>query len=353
MRLVGALVLAVMSMARPSAGQTVNVRLDDPAPFSALGLSENELEQIITDQVRALYGVSDLPTFLRLSANAQSLVSRGLGVDYASNPSGFLFGVAVSGALDAGDADLDELDDLRDFDLANFDRAVPIGVGAQISLMVGYNFKAAGLPELTLYANGMVLPLTVGVEAGDYSGDFRNFGVHAQYKLVRPFGNVVFSWGGLDVTSGLQFSEMVLDLGSNPLRTSLPISANGVEVDVSTVVETGRIELVQTAWTVPIEVTTNVRFLYVLSLFGGFGLDLNFGRAALRADIQSQDIRAGGQTVGAFSVSADDDNGPTTAVFRFLFGAQVHLGPIKVFGQLNVLTEQLALGGAAGLRFLF
>jgi len=328
--------------ALPAVAQTANVSVNLNAAgrnaANLLGLDVGQVEGELEQQLGALFGLRDVSEFLRLSANAQSMVNKGIGVDYASNPKGFLLGVSVSGALDAGDAELD--------DLANIDgdRIVPVGVGAQISLMAGFNFAMLGLPELTLFANGMAFPLQYDV----YQADFRNFGVHAQYKLFKRRGGKAAGWGGLDITSGLQFSETVLNLDEQIERT---VSVDGGRFLLDTEI-TGNLELVQTAWTVPLEITSNVRFLYVLSLYGGAGVDFQFGDAKMVADLQSP-LQQSGADLGTVTIDANAASDPTRVLFRLLVGTQVHLGPIKVWGQLNFLTEDLTVGGAAGVRAVF
>jgi hypothetical protein len=326
-----------------NANVTINLNAAGRAAAQGIGLDVGQFEQLLEDQISALYGVSDLATFLQLSANAQSMVNKGIGVDYASNPNGFLFGVSVSGALDAGNADIEDIENL---DFVDFDRAVPVGVGAQISLMVGYNFSSVGLPGLTLFANGLAFPL----QYEEYQADFRNFGVHAQYKLFGPQGNQAGEWGGLDITSGLQFSETVLDLDEQIDRALSLVGSTG-SLNVGTEV-TGDLELVQTAWTIPLEVTSNVRFLYILSLYGGVGVDFQFGSASMNADLESP-LDQGDTNIGTATVVANDAADPSSVLFRFLVGTQVNLGPIKLWGQLNFLTENLTVGGAAGVRAVF
>ncbi len=318
-----------------------------------LGLSVSELEDVIESQVGALYGVSNINEFLRLSANAQGMVSKGIGVDYGSNPDGFILGFAVSGAIDAGNADIQDVRDAG-LELANFERAVPIGIGAQFSLMIGYNFKKVGVPGLTLFLNGLLFPLDVD----EYSGDFRNFGFHAQYKFFGPRGNKAAGWGGLDLTTGIEFSQMILDLGTRTLntRTDLP-GAGGTSSTLSTAA-TGDLKLTQTGWVVPLELTSNVNFLYVLSLYGGAALDFQFGSAQLEADLSAPLTATSPdsgqeQDLGTATIVADDSSGASPVLVRFLAGLQLNLGPIHIFGQFNLLTEDLTVSAAGGLRAIF
>jgi len=307
-----------------------------------------ELERVIEDQVRALYGLTDIREFLRLSANAQNMLSKGIGVDYASQPKGFLFGIAVSGAFDAGDSDIEDLEAIS---FTDFERAVPIGVGAQASLMLGYNFTEQGVPWLTLYLSGLGFPLNID----EYDGTFYNVGLHSQFKFLKGAGKPTLRWGGLDFTTGVEFSEMVLR-ARRAIETQTPLGG-GIDLRTRSAADRTELRLRQTAITFPFEVTTSTRLAYFLGLYGGVGLDLQVGGAELSGTVDSDLLADGGgfdepQDIGTVAISANDQNEPTTALFRIITGVQVHLGPVKAFGQLNFLTEDLTVGGTAGLRYI-
>ncbi|MGF1510091.1 MAG: hypothetical protein ACFB9M_11385 [Myxococcota bacterium] len=344
MRRFGLLLLFISSpVFAQNASVTVNLSPEANILATELGVSTSELEALIVEQVEALYGITDIERFLELSANAQNLTSKGLGVDYASDRRGIIVGVAASGALDAGDADID---DLENIDFTNFDRAVPLGVGAQLSVMVGYNFRRQGLERLTVYTNGLYT--SYGVD--EFDGRFTNFGLHGQYKVFGPYGPSLARWGGIDVSSGVEFSRMVLTLKDDELVRDTTI-VNEVGDAPLTTVGGGELSLLQTAWTIPLEVTTNVQLAYFFSLYGGFAGDIQFGNAELRADTDVA-LSSGSLDVGTADVFADDSNGPTTAIFRLLGGVQFNIWKFKIFGQVNLTTANFAVAGAAGLRFV-
>ncbi|HJL42519.1 MAG TPA: hypothetical protein RMG48_14545 [Myxococcales bacterium LLY-WYZ-16_1] len=350
------LVVASLLVAKSSWAQNVQITLGGEAEraAAALGISTGELQTLASEQIGALYSVNDVQEFLKLSANAQSLLNKGIGVDYASSPTGFLFGIGVSGALDTGESDFRDVA----VDIDPSQRAVPVGVGAQISLMIGYNFADQGVPGLTIYANGLGFPLSVD----EYEADFYNFGLHGQYKLFGPRGNESFNWGGLDLTSGLEFSQMRLTLRpEDAIEASAPLSSGSSSIILNTAAQ-GELALVQTAWTVPLEVTTSVTFLYALALYTGIGVDFQFGNASIEANLRDDrltaDLPDGSEAdLGRVQISADDENGPTTVLFRVLAGLQVNLGPIKAFGQINLqpenLPDGLTVSAAGGLRAVF
>lgn len=345
------LACAGLVLAGPAYAQNTSVRVtltpDANAVAQQVGVTPAELETLIDEQIKALYGLTDIREFLRLSANAQNMLSKGIGADYASQPKGFLFGMAVSGAFDAGNSDID---DLQAIDFADFERAVPIGVGAQASLMLGYNFTEQGAPWLTLYLSGLGFPL----EIDEYNGTFYNVGFHSQFKLVKGAGKSSLRWGGFDFTTGVEFSEMILR-ARRAIETSTPLGG-GVDLVTRSAPDQTELRLRQTALSFPFEVTTSTRLAYFLGLYGGIGVDLQAGGAELSGTVDSALFADGGdfddQEIGTVDIAANDQNEPTTALFRIITGVQVHLGPVKAFGQLNFLTEDLTIGGTAGLRYI-
>ena len=340
------LAFAVALAARGAQAQTsVELQLNPEAArvLEQQGIfTTSELTRIVDEELRAIYGLLDVPTFLRLSANAQGMANKGLGVDYASNPDRWIFGVSVAVAADAGDA---SLDDVAAFADGNTDVAVPISAGAQIGLMVGY--KATD--RLTVFANGMYYPL----DAGDFDGTFYNAGVHLQYKAIPPIGRRQWAqWGGLDLTTGFQLSSMRLAL-SERFEASGTIE-EGFDLDS---VSTGTLELTQRAFTLPFEATTNVTLLYVVTLYAGIGLDVQLGDASMNVDLDSDlttaDPVAGGPLdLGSAQIRADDVNDPNLLMFRLMGGVQINIWRLKLFAQLNILTEDLTLSLAAGLRLV-
>ncbi len=320
-------------------GQNIQVQFDTKSQQilgPSLSLAEQQVELQIEQSVQSLLGSTDTSELLRAGANTQSLVSRGLGADYGSAPDGLLLGVGVSASI-SGDS--------FDIDTGNGTTTVPTGASAQVSILVGYNFAALNLPELTLFAHGMGAP----VNFSGYEGSFYNGGVSAQYRVLAPRGTAAINWGGVSVTSGLEVSKMRLGLGD---QDALAVSTNVGGVQIS---GTPGLELVQTAITVPLELTTSVTAAKFFTLYGGTGLDFNFGSSSIVAGLDTT-IQApaslGGDT-GSVTASYDDSASPTAVVFRVLGGAQFNLGPVHLFSQLNVVPVQKTVSVAGGARVTF
>jgi hypothetical protein len=288
-------------------------------------LAEQQIEAELEQQARSLTEL-DLMELLDEAANAQALVHKSLGNDYASGPDGFMLGASASAAIDPG-------------------REIFPGTGAQITLMLGYNFAGLGLPDLTIFAHGMGAPITFS----RLDGSFYNFGASAQYRLIGPRGTKMLEWGGLHVTSGVEVSRMRLTVASNDM---LDFDTSVAGVDISGDSE-GRLTLVQHAVSVPLEVTTAVTALYFLTIYGGLGADLDFGGANLSLDVDTTVTAAGTSENASAEAVLEDAGDPDRVTFRVLGGVQANLGPVRLFAQINVRPVDLGMALAAGARVTF
>ena len=333
--------IAALLLPATSSAQTVRVTLDDRAR-ELLGARTAQVEkQLGTEfeqQTKALVGELDIGEFLQQSANAQALVHKSLGTDYSSVADGFIIGASIGAAIDTGDSGLDVVAG-EDMD------EVPIGAGAQITLMLGYNFADQGVPELTIFAHGMGAPISIS----EFEGSFYNFGATAQYRVIGPYGSKWLGWGGISLTSGVEVSRMRLTIASADML-DFDTRVGGVRIRGDS---DGSVSLVQNAVSIPLEVTTALTTLYVFTLYAGIAGDLNFGSANLMLDVDTT-VTAGGQT-GAGSAEAfmEDDGDPDRLMFRVLGGLQANLGPVHLFAQANLLPKDLQLALAAGLRVSF
>ena len=340
-----ALVIAAGGTATPAVAQpTVEINFNPASQLilqQSLGLTSTQVQELVEDELRALYGLVDVPTFLRLSANAQSMTNRGLGVDYASDFEDLIIGVAATAAIDAGDSDVADFRALADGDTA---REVPVSAGAQVGLMVGYRV----LDFLEVYVNGLYYPLDIG----DFRGTFYNVGAHVQYQALPGYGSrSLLWWGGLELTTGVELSRMDLEL-DDTFDASGRI-APGFVLDTES---SGTLRLEQLAYTIPFEATTRVTMLYFLTLYGGLGLDIQFGNARMNVDLDSDlsttDPNVGPLELGTAQIAVDDRGDPNRVMFRVLGGFQLNIWRLKIFGQLNFLTSDLTVGLAGGVRLV-
>ncbi|MEZ4273149.1 MAG: hypothetical protein R3C68_17455 [Myxococcota bacterium] len=157
-----------------------------------LGIDIGQLNTLIRNEVEQVFGLVDTKSYLTAMGDAQAFAGKGLGVDYASNPTKFVVGVGAGFAVALGDRGLDELNE----------ESPIVGAAPNISLMAGMNLGILGAEDVTVYMNAFRYSTT-------YRGlhtKLRNFGVHGQVKLFRPeddLSDLLVQWGGLDLTTGI------------------------------------------------------------------------------------------------------------------------------------------------------
>ena len=319
-----ALALApTMSAAAPQ----VRVEFTDPRVNEAA--VEAELDSLATGDLR----LSEAQTFPSQMAEATAFSTKGMGVDYASSPQRFVFGGSVgSAAYGSG------------FGFSRGDDLLPTGGFAfALSGMAGINLGAAA-PEdsaarrFVLYANGM----TGSTSREPFGADFTNLGAHLQVVLARGVSAGPASWGGLALTAGYEYTRYALEL-----RDDLELKSK-----IATWKPTGVYRVETFDNTVPIELSTNMK-VSVIGFFGGAALDIRPTARVESSVLLDGPVRApingSRPEVGSARVTDSFTLQGSGLAPRVFFGPQVHLGPLKVVGHVNVGAGG-KMGGHAGLR---
>lgn len=291
---------------------------------------------------------ADQSNYLKGMANASVASQKGLGASYGSNIDYMELGGTVALGADLGD---NTFSDVVGGDVdANQIRGVGVGAALTLGLNGGFFGSKIGpidLKRTTFYGYFLSLdaPDTDGLD-----GDTTSFGVHVQYKIIKGFGAGFgfFDWGGVDITTGFERASMNLKFVENINETITESGAtanfNGtatVGAEVSTV-------------NIPIEISTNVRFLYVMSLFGGLGMDISSGSAKSIANLSGDiTITGGSGGTGQASLDLGSEEGPDTISTRAFFGAQLNLTLLNAFVLVNQGITNDNLGVAVGVRLSF
>jgi hypothetical protein len=326
---------------------TITPGPDATAFASSLGMTPEQLTNQIMGAVGSLFQVTNVNAFLRDFQNAQSFSSKGLGVDYASEATLVEAGATLSLA-------------------SNVDKAYkptgsytdpPIsGGGANFSLMGGLGLGLIGLDPVMIFGNWF----KGSASLGQLDGNYQNWGFHGQLRLLGPSRSMsatklLIRWGGIAITSGVDYAHV--ELSSKKTIASTFDIAPGAPV---TVTSTGNLAftLDQTTWSVPLEVTTSLRLLSLVTVYGGLGLDwLLGGGCDLHILMQGASLSGKVQGVtysnlGSADVKADGHVSPSTARMREIFGVQLSiLDTIRIFAQVNTTASSPMLTSLAmGLR---
>lgn len=316
------LLLATTGHAQPVV--TVTLTPEGEAIAAASGKTADQYATELEGEVAKLYGLVDVAASMRAFANATSMSQRGLGIDYASNADAIVFG--IGGGVAVGG------DPLSD---------TPSGGGAlNLAIMAGVPFAG----KWTLWGNGFRRSATTD----RVSGSITSGGLHLSRKFGTPTKGAMglaLGWGGVDVNAGVEYTRWAMSandsLSSDFPSGNLTITANS----------TGQLDVSASSLVVPVEVTTSVRFLYLLSLYAGVGVDATKGESSVVVDLASQLTAPGpgGTTtdVGSATVTGAADGAPTQLSARGLVGLQANIWKLRIFAQAQLATSktgQVAFG---------
>lgn len=191
--------------------------------------------------------------------------------------------------------------------------------------------------------------LTAGTFTDEYAFTALSFGAGLQYQLVKPKSIAVglFKWQGLNVASGLYYQKTTVkstfvaddsgfDYGSGIQEVDLGFGGATTVGYLSTTPEiTATIEA--STFTIPLEVSTGARILYIIDLTVGAGVDLAFGTgevglsATQRVEFDVDGGYAGVESVtpGRVSMSNKTTTSPTFFRPRLMGGVGFGAGPVK------------------------
>ena len=313
------------------------------------------------------YQLSSLSSVAKGSTTAQSLATMGAGTAYASGRHSLIVGGGAGLAVNGVDQSIGDvakkLGDLGGDTLPRF------GIGTQVSAVVGMNLGTLRairylgpfeLSRLTILANFLNVSNDSLVSGLNLSATVA--GLHAQYRLSNPRGKSHFSYGEILLITGFDYSRLNARYDSTTgAKTLTPITVGaGTPTDPQLVwTPSGIMQITTGSGTVPVELVSNIRMLYFLSLYLGGAADFNVGNAGTDINLSGSvtGTTGGAPTqIGEGTVRASRSASPDFVSARAFLGLQLNLLPsantnlLGVFAQASVTS----IGGFAvqtGLRF--
>jgi hypothetical protein len=325
----------------------------NPAVVAAI---ETELQKVEDDINADLPNAATPARLMEGMANSSVMAGKGIGSDYASGMNVFLIGAGVGVG-----ADLEENKD-ADSDIS--------GAGLQAGLIIGTSLKwmdtqrILGLDtnKMSIYFN--FFKYDIERDLGDTNArlDLTSFGVHGSYDWIKKRGSKMFGWGGVKFHVGYEYNKTDLTFNSR-ISESMTASQGGDTYSASIVANPFASIFVKTH-SVPIEVSSSIQFLYILSLYGGLGMDFNAGSAKGAGNLNSSttDVTCAGATcspgpgdVGDIETDANiDGQGKVNPNFyRGFAGLQIHLPYIRIYGQIDKAFGNDLIAASTGIRFVY
>jgi hypothetical protein len=109
-------------------------------------------------------------------------------------------------------------------------------------------------------------------------------------------------------------------------------------------------ELQQTTWSVPLEVTTSLRLLSLITIYGGLGMDWQLGGGSdLTLSMQNASVTSNGASLGTVTIDATGHAKPSAARLREIIGVQLGIFDfVRLFVQVNTTGGSPMLTSVAG-----
>jgi hypothetical protein len=167
-----------------------------------------------------------------------------------------------------------------------------------------------------------------------------NLGLVANYQLVNPRSLAgIIKWRGVTVGSGFVYQSSTIKYGMT-LDDPDPvtgISAGGYTASLAIKNPKAELGFEVSTFTIPLEVATSVRLLWILNLAVGAGVDLAFGSSELTlgasGDIgleQTAGTDLGAINPGSLSVSGGGTESPAFFHPKVTAGLGISLGPVVI-----------------------
>jgi hypothetical protein len=302
--------------------------------------SSTSICDLLETEVNKLIPNASTLNFLPQMADDAILANKGLSTDYASNVNVFVLGAGVGIGMNLGEAGTGS-------GTGDGNATLPaIGIGGTITLgtNMGMFLKGKFWDRSTAYINYFSYSPTTG----SVNGEVSSFGLHYQFKLITPIDLAagLVKWGGIDISTGLETSSTKINTTVTIDQTVTSGTANATYNGVATVGAD------ISATSIPIEVTTNVRLAYFMTLYGGLGFDINSGTSKSIANI-SGPITLGGTATGTGTASLDlgTEESPSGTTFRTIVGTQFNITAVRVFVQQMSVFGGNDSQASFGVRF--
>ncbi len=297
-------------------------------------------------------------------ANSSVMAGKGIGSDYASNMSVFLIG----GGIGVG-ADL-EKDKTTDSDISGVGIAPGVIIGANLGFLDTSKILGMDTNRLNVFLNFMNYSHKQVIEdnPGEESSaelDMMAVGMHFRYDWIKGNGSKLLGWGGVKFHFGYEYNKTDITFNSKINESVSDTDSDGNVISGNVTGSPSATILVNTH-SIPVELSTDIQILYILSIYTGIGADYNFGQAKGDGSLNAGDspitctnpnpgeICTGGTTVQVRPEANIDATGKVNPfLFRGFAGVQVNLPFIRVFVQADKSFGSDLVGATAGVRLVY
>lgn len=354
------LLLALALYATDSSAQIFRLSFTPTGNATIDNYIETELQKVENDVNK------DLPSgqpqrLMEGMANSSVMAGKGIGSDYASNMDVFLIGAGVGVGADL------EKDKNTDSDISGVGVAPGVIFGLDLGFMDTKHILGLDTDKLNVYFNFMSLghEQKSGETGKETNAEVNatSLGVHFRYDWVNGAGSKWFGWGGLKVHLGYEYNKTEIAFASQ-INETITATGPGGETINDAITGSPKATILVNTHSIPLEISTNVQFLYLLSLYGGLGVDYNTGEAkgdgALNSPPQAVNCTGGAcggapgtdiQVQAEANIDAKGKTNPFT--YRGFAGVQFNLPFLRIFVQADKAFGNDLVGATAGVRIVY
>jgi hypothetical protein len=226
---------------------------------------------------------TNMDRFMTGMANSSVYAGKGVATDYVTDFSVFTVGFGVGAA-----ADLEEDTTTKsDFSGLGFQGALQFGLN--MGILPVEKIGKIEMERLNVMFNIMKIDYE-NAENGIDSAATKSFGVMASYKWKDGKGSRAAGWGGVKLHTGYQYNSIDFNFSQN--LNEVINQTVGAATIAGTITGKPAAGLEVATHSIPFEISTDVRFLYILSLIWRFGSGLFLGRGKVKGRIECKLIQS-------------------------------------------------------------
>lgn len=315
----------------------------------------DDLFNNLETQVNSNLPNSNATTYLKGIANSAVMSSVGSSTDQVTSFKYALVGIGASAGADLGGSSI--------ADLSNKDKTSTIaGFAIQGNYLLGLNtspyLKSKFFEDrpLKIFLNYF----SQSLKYSNVDGEISSFGVHAQWKFYpeKDLGYGSVKWSGANLTTGYRQSKTKLIL-TQTLKESLSQTVNVPAATTAQISFDGTAEIGADIdiKSIPVELSTGVRFLYLFNFFVGLGGDYSWGNsesiASISGPVAINTNPSLGSVSGTATLDLGDKSGPNWTNYRYFYGLQFEMGVFALGLQISQNFDKSATGGALSLKAFY
>jgi hypothetical protein len=319
-----------------------NRSFTNPA-FAAEG---NSLLDQLENEINKNFPQVDAEGYLRASGNASVSAGAGLGVDYSTDFTLAMVGLQGAVGVNPGKTSFNKA--LKE---ENADKIK--GIGVQGALMGGFNLDSLPgeslgfIPTANSRAFFHLLPYKRKFK--EVSVRIFDVGAHYQHRFLPGVGLGLVRWDGLSFTTGLKYSRTKITY-QKAVSQSAAVNVGGTP---TTAAFAGTLdsEATMNIWTIPLEVSSAVRLLYFLQIYGGLGSDLSFGSSKGGAVLNNATFTTSPSIAsGTPTASLGAKKGPNILNARYFVGLGFEALVASVYAQFTQTVTNKTYGLQMGVK---